>query len=621
MTRVVALAMTLTALACAPRLALAQATDDRVREAATRGFALIQATQKVSLTRQGCGATCHLQHAGAFAYVAMKERGLPVDEEVARADAMKAYAGRASNVRNAIEQRATSEVGPDAFGLVAAHTMGLPRTFAMAAYARAVALQQRPAGDWTGVAVRVPSSASSFAFTAWGLRALQLYGHPSQKEDVAGRVARARNWLETHQPKSTEDRTFQLLGGWWAGADRAARASMGRALAATQQADGGWNSLVGRSSDAYSTGQALVALHDAAGMPTSDPAWRRGLAFLLANQAADGSWHVESRLPSVLAVSPPYYESGYPYGHDQFISVHGANWAVTALARALGPAQTVGSLPLSSVTATDIDPWVETAVFGSVSDLKRLLDGGLDANASTTGGLSVLMVVQPDVEKTRLLLDRGANLNGRSRDASSALMVAAQYRGGTAAIRLLLERGAEIGLPAGQQTNRGGSAFFYAAHEGNAEVLPLLRPQGAAINDRARLFGSLPATPLSASVFLGEPEATKALIALGANVEDGDENGYTPLMQAVLGNRIEHVTLLIAAGADVNRPDRRGMTPLQIAASIDHGDAIVIELLLKAGARVEAQDKDGLTALQLAEKFRHTHLVPSLRAASNRARR
>ena len=38
---------------------------------------------------------------------------------------------------------------------------------------------------------------------------------------------------------------------------------LARELAGTQQPDGGWNSLDGRASDAYSSGEALVVLHDA----------------------------------------------------------------------------------------------------------------------------------------------------------------------------------------------------------------------------------------------------------------------------------------------------------------------------------------------------------------------
>ena len=49
----------------------------------------------------------------------------------------------------------------------------------------------------------------------------------------------------------------------WSGKDAATRLNLARELLAAQQSDGGWNSLDGRPSDAYSTAEALVALADA----------------------------------------------------------------------------------------------------------------------------------------------------------------------------------------------------------------------------------------------------------------------------------------------------------------------------------------------------------------------
>ena len=81
-------------------------------------------------------------------------------------------------------------------------------------------------------------------------------------------------------------------------------------------------------SDAYATGSALVALCLAGGLATDEPAYRRGVAFLLREQRADGSWLVKSRSKPF----QPYYESGFPHGNDQFISMAATSWAVTALA-------------------------------------------------------------------------------------------------------------------------------------------------------------------------------------------------------------------------------------------------------------------------------------------------
>jgi hypothetical protein len=83
-------------------------------------------------------------------------------------------------------------------------------------------------------------------------------------------------------------------------------------------------------SDAYATGQALVALREGGAIPASDRAYRRGLEYLLRTQIDDGSWQVESRAVPIQA----YFESGFPYGVNQWISAAATGWATTALALA-----------------------------------------------------------------------------------------------------------------------------------------------------------------------------------------------------------------------------------------------------------------------------------------------
>ena len=74
----------------------------------------------------------------------------------------------------------------------------------------------------------------------------------------------------------------------------------------------------------------LVALHLAGGIPTDLPAYRRGLDYLIWTQRDDGSWLVKSRSHPF----QPYFESGFPHGPDQFISMAASGWAVAALALA-----------------------------------------------------------------------------------------------------------------------------------------------------------------------------------------------------------------------------------------------------------------------------------------------
>jgi squalene cyclase len=89
------------------------------------------------------------------------------------------------------------------------------------------------------------------------------------------------------------------------------------------------------TSDAYATGTALVALHRTGSFRTEDPTYQRGLQWLLKAQLSDGSWHVVSRAKPF----QKYFESGYPHGKDQFISITAACWATTALALAWPVAQ------------------------------------------------------------------------------------------------------------------------------------------------------------------------------------------------------------------------------------------------------------------------------------------
>src|SRR6185295_3914053 len=119
----------------------------------------------------------------------------------------------------------------------------------------------------------------------------------------------------------------------WSKSKPATIAPASRALAAEQRPDGGWSQLASMGSDAYATGEALYALNTAGQMAPSHAVYAKGVKYLLNTQAADGSWHVKSRSIWV----QPYFESGFPYGHDQWISAAGTSWAVMALAQTVEP--------------------------------------------------------------------------------------------------------------------------------------------------------------------------------------------------------------------------------------------------------------------------------------------
>jgi hypothetical protein len=124
---------------------------------------------------------------------------------------------------------------------------------------------------------------------------------------------------------------FHLLGLRWTGAPNDSLQAAARGLIAAQRSDGGWSQLSTLDSDAYATGQALYALAETGTLPTTDPAFARGVKFLIDTQLADGSWFVRSRAIAL----QPLFESGFPHGRDQWISAAGTNWATLALTKTI----------------------------------------------------------------------------------------------------------------------------------------------------------------------------------------------------------------------------------------------------------------------------------------------
>jgi ankyrin repeat protein len=601
-------------LTCFSAAAFGQEVEpDRARDAAAKALAAIQKAQAPWYTanKQVC-ASCHHQYQPAIAYRVARDHGVPFDESIARADATKAF--DFSDIDRAVQYTYVIEPSvDDAYRMVAANAAGVKPNLGAAVYARLLISRQNAQGDWDGFHQRPPSSYSRMTMAALGLRAVQLYHHASQKAQADAAVARARGFLENRTPRDTEERTYQLLGLRWAGAPRARLQSLARELKATQRPDGGWNSVNGRESDAYSTAQALVALHDGGGVAIIDASYQRGIEFLLKTQTLDGSWHATSRLHPPAPLSPPYFDAGYPNGHDQFLSMQGASWAVMALSYALEPARPVEPPPLPGTEPANVEPWVETMIFGTRDDVRKLLDGGLNPNAATkSGGTTALMMAAPDVDKMTLLLDRGADVNARASSRYSALMVAAQYQEADPAINLLLDRGAQVAPPIAGAPVFNANPFFLASYAGNAKSLKRLLAFGGKLDDAMIAIGTSRTTPMLGAFKFGDIEVARTLLDLGAPVDVADGNGITMLGRAALNNDLELARLLISRGASVNVVDKLGMTPLLWAANIDFGDAAMIELLLQSGANADVRNKDGLTPLELAKKFGHANLIPVL---------
>jgi N-acyl-D-amino-acid deacylase len=540
------------------------ASPAEIRSAAARAIALMQASQMEWDDGWSC-ASCHHQYLPAIALADARQAGVRINETIAATDAEMAFK-ELSNSDAAVQgSRSIEPTIGEAYKLWAAEASGRPITRATQYTVRRMAGRQKPDGHWDTMDQRPPQSWSPFTTTALVIRSINRYAAPEMASEVSTRVDRGKAWLLSNTPIDTESRTFRLFGLSWSGGPTAvAKAD----LLKSQHPDGGWSTVDGRPSDAYSTGEALVALSDTAAVPPSEAAWQHGLSFLLKTQQRDGSWHVPTRLHAPAPLSPEYFETGYPYAHDQFLSIMGSSWAVMAFARALGTVTTPA--------------------------LK------FESKAQPAAGTTPLMLAVPDLGAMRRLLDQGADPNARAKSNYSALDIAAQYRESAPAINLLVSRGAKL-LATPELDDPHPLAL--AAFAGNVEALTPLVKAGAPVDEPTILGGVLYATPLLLASMTGDIATIKALLDLGADVNKPDREGLTALIWATLANRTVAVRLLLTRGADPNRVDIYGMTALLYAASVDYGDTAIIDLLIAHGAGKKTKSRDGETPLDRANRF------------------
>jgi ankyrin repeat protein len=301
-----------------------------IREAIQRSIPLLQHTDVTFAQKSGC-ISCHNNTFTAVSVADARERRIPVNENIVQGQ-MKTYGSYIESWR----ERALQGVGipGDAdtmsYILVAMAAEHYPADVATDAMVRFLKNHQRPDGSWIIFADRPPIEASDIEVTVNSMRAMQLYAPPIQRAQYERGVRLAADWIAAAKPRTNEDRAFQLLGLAWAKKDQRSIHSAAQLLVAEQRADGGWAQIPSLPSDAYATGQALVALRESGAITVSDPVYKRGVQFLMGTQLADGSWYVKSRAMRI----QPFFESGFPHGRDQFVSAAGTNWATQALALA-----------------------------------------------------------------------------------------------------------------------------------------------------------------------------------------------------------------------------------------------------------------------------------------------
>jgi N-acyl-D-amino-acid deacylase len=310
----------------------AAATTDAAKAAIDKGLRRIEQGAANYITKRKC-FSCHHQALAILSLTAAQRRGFPVEPASIRRQIAFTLASFNKKDRIAKGQGVEGASTQAAYALFALEGTGHPADDTTAALIQYLLVRQKPDGSWPALANRPPLEGSLFVNAALSLRALRHYGparDAKRSEELRTRIESAfrkgRGWLLEHTPTTTEDRIFHLRGLIAAKADKKAIADARARLLKDQHKDGSWAQLPDLAGDAYASGSAVVALR-AAGLPTTDPAYRKAVQFLLSTQKDDGSWLVTTRSRQVQT----FFDNGDPGGKSQFISFAATNWAVLAL--------------------------------------------------------------------------------------------------------------------------------------------------------------------------------------------------------------------------------------------------------------------------------------------------
>jgi len=272
-----------------------------------------------------------------------------------------------------------------------------------------------------------------------------------------------------------------------------------------------------------------------------------------------------------------------------------------------GSASEVERLVTSGTRANLVDAdgtpaLMAATLVGAARMVEMLLERGADPNQTGIGGTTALMWAVPNVEKARLLLAKGANVNARSETERTALLVAASYPGTVELLRLLLDRGADLRA----QDRAGATALSLAVRSADVDVVRFLVERGLDPNalapgarraafarydlpttDYLMAKGLNPSPDLLLTAAQWQPTSLLARwIEAGANVNATNAGQYnrTALMTAVTSEAEgpEVLKLLLDRGADPNVKTTEGETSLDWA--IYKGDRAKIQVLEQFGA-------------------------------------
>ncbi len=218
-------------------------------------------------------------------------------------------------------------------------------------------------------------------------------------------------------------------------------------------------------------------------------------------------------------------------------------------------------------------------------------EGGVESSVlSGLGRIDELIeaILDEDSERVAALIDAGADVNGRTDEDHTPLLVAT-LANLAPFVERLLAAGADPNLETQHQP-----VLYTAAFAGHENIVKLLIEAGADLNADG-YYG----TAIAAACYKRDVPVAQKLIDAGCDVNVANEHQITPLMYAV--RDIDLTQRMIAAGADVNARDDRGTPAIGWAASSCSIDA---QRALWAAAPLAADERSLVDAIIAGEAAR-----------------